>query len=133
MEQYHGPSKTKRSGSGGKRKKSSDKKLRFIGRGFTATKVADKEKGEKQEIKIVKTRGNTRKVKVRKAAYVNVATVNGVKKTRINSVIESPENRHHARMNIVTKGSVVETDIGKVRITSRPGQHGLVNGVLIKE
>ena len=29
-------------------------------------------------------------------------------------------------------GAVVETEIGKVKITSRPGQKGIVNGVLIE-
>jgi small subunit ribosomal protein S8e len=35
-------------------------------------------------------------------------------------------------MNIITKGAVIETDAGKARVTSRPGQHGVVNAVLLK-
>ncbi|MFH1511592.1 MAG: 30S ribosomal protein S8e, partial [Candidatus Woesearchaeota archaeon] len=33
--------------------------------------------------------------------------------------------------NIITKGTIVDTDKGKVRITSRPGQDGTLNGVLV--
>ena len=131
MEQYHGPSKTKRSGSGGKRKKHSDKRLRFVGRPFTATRIVNLEKNEKEERKIVRTKGGNKKVKVRKVLYVNVATKEGVKRVKAETVVKSPEHRHHARMNIVTKGSIVKTEIGNVRITSRPGQDGVVNGVLV--
>jgi len=35
------------------------------------------------------------------------------------------------RRHILTKGAIVETELGNVRITSRPGQHGILNGVLI--
>jgi len=36
-------------------------------------------------------------------------------------------------MNVITKGAIVKTELGLVRVTSRPGQHGVVNGVLIEE
>ncbi|MEK6848627.1 MAG: 30S ribosomal protein S8e, partial [Nanoarchaeota archaeon] len=42
-----------------------------------------------------------------------------------------PANRHFIRRNIMTKGSVIDTELGKARITSRPGQDGVVNAVLI--
>ena len=34
--------------------------------------------------------------------------------------------------NILTKGAFVETNLGKVKITSRPGQDGNMNGILIE-
>ena len=52
-------------------------------------------------------------------------------KTDIINVTENPANANLVRRNILTKGCVVETKIGKVRVTSRPGQEGSVNGVLI--
>jgi small subunit ribosomal protein S8e len=48
------------------------------------------------------------------------------------SVVENQANPHFVRRNIVTKGAVVETELGRVRITSRTGQDGVVNAVLIK-
>ena len=53
------------------------------------------------------------------------------KKAAIKNVGESPSNRHHARANIMTKGSIIETDLGKAKITSRPGQEGTINATLI--
>ena len=51
----------------------------------------------------------------------------------IKDVLENPANPHYVRRDIITKGAIVITDIGKARITSRPGQHGVVNAVLIEE
>lgn len=50
---------------------------------------------------------------------------------KIKTIIENVANRHYARRNIMTKGAVVETAKGKVRITSRPGQEGSLHGVLV--
>ena len=50
---------------------------------------------------------------------------------KIKTITENPANRHFVRRNIMTKGSVVETELGKARITSRPGQDGVINAVLI--
>lgn len=52
-------------------------------------------------------------------------------KAKIKNVIENPANRHFVRRNILTKGTIVETDKGKARITNRPGQEGTVNAVLV--
>lgn len=52
-------------------------------------------------------------------------------KVKIKNIIENPANPRFVRRNIMTKGSVVETDSGKAKITSRPGQEGSLNGVLI--
>lgn len=53
------------------------------------------------------------------------------KKAVIKNVGENPANRHYARANIMTKGSIIETDLGKARVTSRPGQEGAINATLI--
>ncbi len=47
------------------------------------------------------------------------------------SVIDNPANRNFIRRNIITKGALVETEKGRARITSRPGQDGAVHGVLV--
>ncbi|HID74081.1 MAG TPA: 30S ribosomal protein S8e [Thermoplasmata archaeon] len=53
-------------------------------------------------------------------------------RVRILNVLENPANPHFVRRNIVTKGAIVETEAGKARITSRPGQDGVVNAVLLR-
>lgn len=52
-------------------------------------------------------------------------------KVKIKVVVENPANRHFVRRNILTKGSFIETELGKARITSRPGQEGSVDAVLV--
>lgn len=53
-------------------------------------------------------------------------------KTEIVNVIENPANPNLVRRNIITKGCVVETPLGKVKVTSRPGQEGSLCGVMVK-
>jgi len=70
--------------------------------------------------------------------YDNIVNVNNPKKgttTKANllTVVESPADVNYVRRNILTKGAVVDTDKGKVRLTSRPGKDGVLNGVLVDE
>ncbi len=125
MTQYHRPDYKKvSSGTGGSKGKFRDKKLAHVGGFFTATRVGDKEVRM-----VVRTRGGNRKVKLKKAAYVNVVTKEGkTRRAKILRVIES-HNPEFVRMDIITKGAVLETEIGKVKVTNRVGQDGVVNGV----
>ncbi|MFB6184110.1 MAG: 30S ribosomal protein S8e, partial [Haloarculaceae archaeon] len=45
---------------------------------------------------------------------------------------ENPSNPNYARRNIITKGAIIETSEGRARVTSRPGQDGQVNAVLVE-
>ena len=53
-------------------------------------------------------------------------------KLKILNVDKNPANIHYTRRNIITKGSIVKTEKGEVKITSRPGQTGTLFGVLIQ-
>ena len=48
------------------------------------------------------------------------------------NVEETPQNKFFARQNRLMKGSVIETSLGKARITNRPSQEGMINGILIE-
>ena len=65
--------------------------------------------------------------------FVYKKTEGDITKTEIKSVIDNPANINYIRRNIINKGAIIETGIGKARISSRPGQTGVVNAVLIKE
>lgn len=75
--------------------------------------------------------GGHKKTVLFKAKFVNIITKGKTKRAEIKNVLETPSDRFLARQNILTRGTLVETDIGKVRITNRPSQEGSVNGVLI--
>ncbi len=126
MENYHGPSGSTIKGTGGRRGRRTDKKLRFVGGIFTATKV-----GEKDVRRLRHSRGTTAKIKLKTAKFANVLTKSGMKKVAVRTVLETPDNRHHARQNVITKGAVIDTELGKVKVTNRVGQDGVVNGILL--
>ncbi len=62
---------------------------------------------------------------------INVLGKGKAVKTEIINVVENPANSNLVRRNIITKGCLVETKLGKVRVTNRPGQEGCINGVLV--
>ncbi len=85
--------------------------------------------------KVVNVMGNGSKVKVLKENVVNVTDPKSGKtqKTTMTTEVENPANKNYIRRNILTKGAVVMTELGKAKITSRPGQDGEVNAVLVSE
>jgi len=131
MVQYHQTTKKKSSGSGGKTRASRDKRLAHYGGFFARVRVA--KEGEKQAFKKFRVRGGKHKIAAERALFANVATPQGVKKAKILTVVESSADRHFARENIIVKGAIVETELGKARVTSRPGQHGVINAILVKK
>ncbi len=102
------------------------KKKSFEGQGQRRiTKIGDDKR------KTVRTRGGNIKTFLLKAKTVNIQGKK-TKKVEIKNVVETPSNRFLARQNVLTKGAVLETELGKVKITNRPTQEGVVNGVLIE-
>ena len=83
--------------------------------------------------KIQRVRGGNFKLKLFASSFVNATDLNTKKtvKTKILHFESNQASKDINRRHILTKGAVVETEIGKVRITSRPGQHGILNGVII--
>ncbi len=79
-------------------------------------------------------RGKNRKTAVKTIDFVNLATGDAkVKKAKILKVLDNATNNDYKRRGIITKGAILETQEGKCRVVSKPGQNGIVNAVLIKE
>ncbi|MBW6442737.1 30S ribosomal protein S8e [Patescibacteria group bacterium] len=87
--------------------------------------------GEKKA-RTKRVRGGNKKLFLLKEKKVNVKIDKKIKSVEIKNVIETPSNRFLARQNILTKGTILETEIGKVKITNRPSQEGVINGILIE-
>jgi small subunit ribosomal protein S8e len=85
--------------------------------------------------KVVRTRGSNRKTRLKTTniAHVLDPKTNKTTKTEIITVVENPTNPHYVRRNIMTKGAIINTKIGKARITSRPSQSGTINAVLLSK
>jgi len=87
----------------------------------------------KPKLKSVRTKGNNRKTKVltTDVAYVIDPSSHKTTKTEIVTVKENTANIHYVRRNIMNKGAIIDTKLGKARITSRPGQTGVIQAVLL--
>jgi small subunit ribosomal protein S8e len=120
---YQGRSPRKR--TGGRRRNFRNKRKHELGRESTETQVGEDKR------KTVDTRGNTRKVRAIDVETATVATDDGAVAAEIENVAENPSNPNYVRRNIITKGAILDTSEGRVRVTSRPGQDGQVNGVLV--
>ena len=82
--------------------------------------------------KVSKVTGGNRKSYLLKAQSINLISKGKSRRATITNVLETPSNRFLARQNILTKGTIVETDKGKAKITNRPTQEGVVNGILVE-
>jgi small subunit ribosomal protein S8e len=105
------------------------KKICELGSGPSLTKIDDKIK-----VHTVRVRGSAQKKKLIRTNIANIfnPTTKKYAKAKIITVLENPSNIYYVRRNILVKGTIINTDLGKARITSRPGQEGIINAVLIK-
>ncbi|HIH40231.1 MAG TPA: 30S ribosomal protein S8e [Halobacteria archaeon] len=119
--------RSKRKYTGGKYKPSRKRRVYERGRDFLPLTVGEV-KRKKNNV-----RGGGEKLILLSIDKINVTdTKTGITKSaKIKTVVENSANPHFVRRNIMTKGAIVETDLGKVKVTSRPGQDGVLNGVLI--
>ena len=113
--------------SGGRYKQASKKKKYALDRQPRVVKLKDTKK------KTIRTRGGNEKVVLLGEDKINVFDTKTKKSkvVKIKNVLETPSNRFLARQNLLMKGAIIETEIGKARITNRPSQEGSVQGILI--
>ena len=126
MAQWHGISRRKPSGgrkvqARGKRSTeiSSEKQMALIGESKT---------------KIYRRTGGNTLVRVIAANKVSINNPKTGKTTlgTIENVVENESDPNYVRRNVLVKGAIIETDKGRVRITSRPGKDGVINGILVE-
>lgn len=87
----------------------------------------------KEKKKHQRTMGGNDKLKLFASNVVNVTdpNTNKTKQLKILKFEANPASKDLNRRHIITKGAIIETELGKARITSRPGQHGVLNAILI--
>ncbi|PSQ08397.1 30S ribosomal protein S8e [Halobacteriales archaeon QS_6_71_20] len=117
----------KRKRTGGRRRPSSDKKRHELGREPAETTVGE------PRFRVIDSRGTDEKVRALSANVAQVSTDGETVEADIEGVTENPSNVNYVRRNIITKGAVIATSEGEARVTSRPGQTGQVNAVLVDE
>lgn len=82
-----------------------------------------------------RARGGNYKVALKRDEYANVADPGSgqTKKAKILRVLENRADRDYERRGIITKGAIIETELGRAAVTSRPSQDGVINAVLVEK
>ena len=79
-----------------------------------------------------KVRGKNVKTSIKTIDSVNLVIDSKIKRVKITKVLENATNNDYQRRGVISKGAILETEEGKCRVVSRPGQHGTVNAILVK-
>ena len=101
--------------------------MRELERPPIETKIAQEKKKQQR------TMGGNFKLKIFSSTFINLTdpATNITKKVKILKFDSNPASKDYNRRHVLTKGAIVETELGKAKISSRPGQHGVLNGILI--
>lgn len=83
--------------------------------------------------RFARARGGNVKTRLLNVAHVNVSdpATGKTERAEITRVIENPANVDYDRRGVITKGTIIETPLGKARATSCPGQDGVANAILL--
>jgi|SRR3989344_4132581 len=118
--------RSKRKASGGRYKATRKKKLREVARDALYTKLGIK------KLNIFRGNGGIRKRALLSCDEVNVFDGKKYHKVKIMNVVDNKANRHFVRRNLITKGAIIQTELGNAKVVNRPGQEGHINAVLVK-
>ncbi|MFC7216347.1 30S ribosomal protein S8e [Saliphagus sp. GCM10025334] len=112
--------------TGGRLKSFNNRRKHQLGRHPTETQVGE------PRFRTIDARGNGEKTRALATNVVSVSTGEETVTAEITDVVENDANPNYVRRNIITKGAVIDTSEGQARVTSRPGQVGQVNAVLLE-
>lgn len=115
-----------RKNSGGRNTSTNTKRKHMVGSIPSMTHIGE------SRIRTRRTKGGSEKSGFLSANKVNLYDP----KTKTHSVVkiknvkENSSNRNFVRRNIITKGTIIDTEKGLAVIKSRPGQEKMINAVL---
>ncbi|MEK6898958.1 MAG: 30S ribosomal protein S8e [Nanoarchaeota archaeon] len=87
--------------------------------------------GEKKK-KVFRIRSGFIRTGLASENKVNIQISGKSKRAEITNVQETPQNKFLARQNRLAKGVIIETSLGKARITNRPSREGVINAILLE-
>jgi small subunit ribosomal protein S8e len=116
-----------RTNTGARLKRFRSKRKFEMGRTPTETVMGDTKR------RIIDSKGKSKKRPALKAQYVNVTDpAKGVTvRAEIQDVEMNPANMDYQRRKVITRGTIIKTSKGRAKVTSRPGQTGILNAILI--
>lgn len=123
--------RSRRTKTGGRIRPHGKKRKYQLGRSPTETRIGE------PAFRVVDARGNNTKTRALATDVANVADGGDTSRADLVNVVRNDANPNYVRRNIITKGAVVEVDLDgdrrQARVTSRPGQSGRVDAVLLAE
>ncbi|MEJ5293073.1 MAG: 30S ribosomal protein S8e [Candidatus Methanosuratincola sp.] len=128
MSYYQG--RDRRKPTGGTLHHSREKRKYELGSAPTETSL-----GTGEDVRnISRNYGGKAKLRLDEAVYANVIDpkTKTAKKVKITKVKSNPSNVDYSRRGVITKGAIIETELGEAKVSSRPGQDGVLNAILMK-
>lgn len=116
-----------RTSTGARLRQLRSKRKHQLGRDPTETLM-----GEPKRITI-DSRRKAKKTPALRLTQVNVTdpAKNVTSRAELQDVEKNPANMDYQRRKVITRGTIIKTSKGRARVTSRPGQDGILNAVLI--
>ncbi|MHA1950120.1 MAG: 30S ribosomal protein S8e [Candidatus Thorarchaeota archaeon] len=116
-----------RTSTGARLKQLRSKRKHQMGRNPTETLM-----GETKRV-VIDSRSKTKKSPALRVTQVNVTdpAKNVTSRAELQDVEKNPANMDYQRRKVITRGTIIKTSKGRARVTSRPGQDGILNAVLI--
>ena len=120
----------------------------LFGRKFTGGKIIPARRRRKYEIdrypsepvlgKSItvhrRVRGGNKKISFKKVEFATISdpVEKKTSKVKILKVAKNPANKDYERRGVLSKGAIIDSELGQARIISRPSQDGIINAILIK-
>jgi small subunit ribosomal protein S8e len=81
-----------------------------------------------------KVRGGKTKTAFKTADFANITdpSTNKTIRSKILRITKNNANKDYERRGVISKGAIIETEVGAAKVISRPGQDGTINAVAIK-
>jgi small subunit ribosomal protein S8e len=109
-------------------RKTTNRKKRSFEKGFFPAETSL----GKNKSKTIRKHGGNEKVRLLAVNEANISDSSGkTTKVQIQRVIKNPANVDYDRRGVITRGTIIATNLGNAKVTSRPGQDGIVNAILI--
>ncbi len=116
-----------RTSTGARLKRFKSKRKHEMGRTPTETLMGEAKRTS------IDSRRKVKKTPALRLGQVNVTdpSKNVTFRAELQDVEKNPANMDYQRRKVITRGTIIKTSKGRARVTSRPGQEGILNAVLI--
>ena len=116
-----------RTSTGARLRRFRGKRKHQLGRTPTETVMGEPKR------RTIDSRQKAKKTPALRLNMVNVtdSSKNVTFRAELQDVEKNPANMDYQRRKVITRGTIIKTSKGRAMVTSRPGQDGVLNAVLI--